>query len=168
MRWITSESQLKVKILRTAKVPTYPFTDFFQGFENVEAVKRIFGERTLGVLNDLKVEFRSGRGYMGVSDENGHLRININYLKNGDLVDIYLDIIHELVHVKQFIDGKQLRDDNYTYVDRPTEIEAYRHAVDEARRLGMNDQQILEYLRTERTSDEDLQRLAKNVNVKMN
>jgi len=87
-------------------------------------------------------------------------------LNNGDLVDIYLDIIHELVHVKQFMEGKELRDGNFSYVDRPTEIEAYRHAVEEARALGMNDKQILEYLRTERMSDENLNRLAKAVNVK--
>lgn len=154
-------------ILRNAKVVTYPFVDYFKGFEKVEAVKRIFGERTEDVLKNLRVVFTSGRGYMGVSGEDGHLRISAYYLNNGDLADIYLDIIHELVHVKQFMEGKELRDRNFRYVDRPTEIEAYRHAVDEARNLGMDDKQILEYLRTERMSDENLNRLAKAVNVRV-
>ena len=160
------DPQLNVKILRNAKVVTYPFLDYFKGFEKVEAVKRLFGEGTEDVLKNLRVEFNGGRGYMGVSGEDGHLRISAYYLNNGDLVDIYLDIIHELVHVKQFMEGKELRDGNFNYVDRPTEIEAYRHAVNEARALGMNDKQILEYLRTERMSDENLNRLAKAVNVK--
>lgn len=161
------KTRLGVEILRTAEVITYPFTDYFKGFEKVEAVQRIFGEMTGAVLNGLRVEFRSGRGYMGVSDEDGHLFVSVNYLKNGDMVDIYLDIIHELVHVKQFLDGKKLRDDNFTYVDRPTEIEAYRQAVEEARKIEMDDKRILEYLRTERMSVEDLNRLAKAVNIQV-
>jgi len=97
---------LNVKILRNVKVTTYPFTDYFKAFEKVEAVKRIFGEKTEEVLNNLKVEFIGTRGYMGVSDVDGHLIVNAYYLKKGDVVDIYLDIIHELVHVRQFMEGK--------------------------------------------------------------
>ncbi len=163
----TADSRFNVRILRNASILTYPFTDYFIGFEKVEAVRRIFGEETDEVLRNLKVEFNSGRGYMGVSDEDGHLRISANYLKNGDKVDIYLDIIHELVHVKQFMDGKELFDQHFQYVDRPTEIEAYRHAVDEARNLGLSDDQILEYLRDGRRNEEDINRLAKNLNVKI-
>jgi hypothetical protein len=82
-------------------------------------------------------------------------------------VDIYLDVIHELVHVKQFLDGKKLRDNNFAYVDRPTEIEAHRKAVEEAKRIGMDDKHILEYLRTERMSDEELNRLARAVAIQV-
>jgi len=159
--------QLKVKILRNAKVQTYPFTDYFKGFERVEVVKRIFGEKTEDVLRNLKVEFYSfRRGYMGVSDIDGHLFVSAYYLKNGDVVDIYLDVIHELVHVKQFMDGKELFESRYNYVDRPTEVEAYRHAVEEARRLGLSDKRICQYLKTEWMTDEDLKRLASTLNVK--
>ena len=157
--------QLNVRIRRNAKVVLYPFEEYFQGFEAVEAVRRLFGEETEAVLTKLKVEFNSGRGYMGVSSEDGHLRVSAHYLNTGDLMDIYLDIIHELVHVKQFRDGRELRDRNLSYVERPTEIEAFRYAVAEARRLGLNDKQLLNYLRTERMSDEILYRLAKVVNV---
>ena len=161
------DPQLKVTILRNAKVVTYPFVDYFNGFEEVEAVRQLFGERTEEVLKILRVEFTSGRGYMGVSSEDGHIRIRADYLKNGDSRDIYLDIIHELVHVNQFMEGKELRDRNFMYVDRPTEIEAYRYAVDEARNIGMDDGEILKYLKTERMSEEILYRLAKAVNVKI-
>ena len=103
---------------------------------------------------------------MGVSDEDGHLFVSAHYLNKGDLIDIYLDVIHELAHVKQFMEGKKLFDDNYSYVERPTEVEAYSFAVEEARRLGLSDERIMEYLKTEWMSDMDLERLAKILNVK--
>jgi hypothetical protein len=132
----------------------------------VEAVREIFGERTEDVLRSVKVEFTWFGGYMWVNGRDGHLMISANYLKNGDKVDIYLDLIHELVHVKQFMEGKELFDIHYSYTERPTEVEAYRHAVHEARKLGFGDERICRYLKTEWMSDEDLKRLAKTLGVK--
>jgi len=159
--------QLKVKILRNVNVQTYPFTDYFRGFEKVEAVRRIFGEKTEDVLRNLRVEFVGSRwAYMGVNDADGHLIVGAHYLKNGDIVDIYLDVIHELVHVRQFMEGKELFESRFNYVDRPTEVEAYRHVVEEARKLGLIDKRICQYLRTEWMTDEDFKRLAEALNVK--
>ena len=160
------EAQLKVKIRRNVRVTTRPFMNYFQGFENVEAVRRIFGEKTDEVLRNLRVELFGRKSYMGVSDEDGHLLVSAYYLNNGDSVDIYLDVIHELVHVRQFLEGKKLFDDHYRYVERPTEIEAYSYAVEEARRLGLTDEKILQYLKTEWMTPDDLKRLAKILNVK--
>jgi hypothetical protein len=151
---------LTIHIRRDAKVVTFPFTEYFQGFEHIEAVQRLFGAQTEEVLRQLRIEFRSGRGYMGVSSEDGHIRINAQYLNTGRFIDLYLDIIHELVHVRQFLDGRELRDPHYAYVDRPTEIEAFQYTVAEARRLGLTEPQIQEYLRTEHMSDEQFRRLA--------
>ena len=141
-----------------------PFLEYFKGFENVEAVKKIFGQKTSEVLRSLKVDF-IWAGYMGVNDYNGHIVVNSNYLNNGDRTDIYLDIIHELVHVKQYMEGRELFDSHYDYVERPTEIEAYRYAVEEARRLGWNDAKICRYLKTEWMSNADLKKLATNLDV---
>jgi len=160
------EPKLNVKIIRNAKVALQPFTDYFKGFEEIDAVKRIFGEKAGEVLRNLKVEFSARRGYMGVSNIDGHLNVSAEYLKNGDIIDIYLDIIHELTHVKQFIDGKELFDNHYTYVTRPTEVEAFRNAVEEARRIGLSEERICEYLRTEWMTDEDLLQLEKACGVK--
>lgn len=140
--------------------------EFFKGFEKVKAVQRVFGEKTEDVLRNLQVEFAGFRGYMGVSDVDGHIIISARYLNNGDLVDIYLDIIHELVHVKQFMEGKKLFDDRYSYVNSPTEIEAYRHTVEEARRLGLDDARICQYLKTEWISESELKKLAGALGVK--
>ncbi len=144
----------------------YPFTEHFKGLERVDAVRQIFGENTETILQNLKVAFTWLPGYMWIDNQDGSLIVSSQYMNNGDRIDIYLDLIHELVHVKQFMEGKQLFDIEYDYADRPTEIEAYQHAVEEARRLGMNDKQICEYLKTEWMSEEDLRKLAKSVNVK--
>jgi hypothetical protein len=145
---------------------THSFSEYFKGFENVEAVRRIFGEETERVLRNLRVEFTWFPGYMFVDGQDGHIVISSRYLQNGDKVDIYLDLIHELVHVRQFMEGKQLFDSHYGYADRPTEVEAYRYAVQEARNLGLSDERICQYLKTEWMSDEDFKRLAKHVDVK--
>ena len=158
--------QLKVKIARKVPVSTHRFNQYFKGFEKIETVRKIFGEKTEMVLNNLKVEFAGFRGYMGVSNIDGHLLVSAVYLEKGDMIDIYLDIIHELVHVRQFMEGNELFDNTFRYTDRPSEIEAYRVTVDEARRLGLGDERICEYLKTEWMSDDDLTRLAKTLNVR--
>jgi hypothetical protein len=157
--------RLRLRRVIQVSTSTRRFTDIFKGFEKVEAVKGIFGEETEAVLSNLKVDFIGFGGYMGVDDATGHLMVNQRYLNSGNKVDIYLDVIHELCHVKQFMEGKELFDNRYDYVERPTEIEAYRYTVQEARRLGLSDERICDYLKTEWMSEGDLKRLAKAVNV---
>jgi hypothetical protein len=154
-----------VIIHRDAEIPLQKFTDHFKGFERVRAVRELFGEETETVLQNLKVEFSSRRGYMGVSNQDGHLIVSIRYLRNGDALDIYLDLIHELVHVKQFRNGVELHDRRFNYSNRPTEVEAYAHAVKEARRIGVSDERIYDYLQTEWMSDEEVKQLADAVDV---
>jgi hypothetical protein len=142
------------------------FKDLFKGFEKVAAVRAIFGDKTDTVLENLKVEV-TWFGYMGVDNTDGHMMVNGRYLNNGNKTDIYLDVVHELCHVKQWMDGRELFDPEYDYVDRPTEVEAYRHCVQEAIRIGLNRERILQYLKTEWMSQEDLNRLVKNIDLKL-
>ncbi len=141
------------------------FTEYFKDFEKVEAVRGIFGEGTAEILQNLKVDLTWFGGYMFVDSTNGHLVVSKRYLNNGNKVDIYLDLIHELYHIKQLMDGKDLFDSRYSYVERPTEIEAYRYTIQEARRLGLGDRRICQYLKTEWISDQELKFLAKTLNV---
>ena len=141
------------------------FSDYFKGLQKVDAVKGIFGEKTDEVLSHLTVEISWIMGYMYVDGSDGHLVISKGYLNSGNKTDIYLDLIHELCHVKQFMEGKELFDPRYDYVDRPTEKEAYRYAVQEARRLGLSEERIRCYLWTEWMGEDDFKRLAKSVNV---
>jgi hypothetical protein len=157
----------KLRLNRIIRVgtSTHMFTDYFKNFEKVEAVRGIFGEKTEEVLRNLKIEFIGLGGYMGVDNTDGHLMVNARYLNSGNKVDIYLDVIHELYHVKQFMEGRELFDSRYDYIERPTEVEAYRYTVQEARRLGLSDERICQYLKTEWMSDSDLKRLAKALDV---
>jgi hypothetical protein len=156
-----------VQIPTQVPIALHGFTDFFKGFEKIPAVRSIFGGNTEKVLGSLKVEFFSSKfGYMGVSDEDGHLIVSAYYLREGETVSKYLDIIHELVHVRQFSEGKPLFDENYEYHSRPTELEAYRLAVGEGRRLGMSDRELFEYLKVDWMSEEEVRKLAKNLGVK--
>ena len=157
---------LGVCIAREAPAGFHPFLSVFGGFEKLRAVKRIFGPGTARVLGDLWVEVAPGRGYMRINDEKGSIVVNARYLKEGSEVDVYLDVIHELVHIRQHHEGKELWDRRYEYVDRPTEIEAYRAAVREARRLGMTEEQVTQYLKVEWISDEHFRRFLGNVGVK--
>jgi len=152
------------RILRIRR-STYLFTDYFKGLEKSRAVRNIFGEKTEEVLRNLRVEFTWVRSYMWVNNTDGHLTVSTHYMDNGDRIDIYLDLIHELVHVRQFMEGKELFDNRYNYIDRPTEIEAYKHAVEEAKKLGLSDEKICRYLKTEWMSNDDLKRLAKALNI---
>ena len=155
-----------VEIPRQVPTTKHRFLEYFKGFEKLEAVKETFGDETDKILRNLEVEFFGSKfGYMGVSDEDGHILASADYLKNGKQRDIYLDVIHELVHVKQFKEGKELFDESYEYAERPTELEAYRHTVKEARRLGMKDDEIFEYLKVTWLSDSEVKQLAKNLGV---
>jgi hypothetical protein len=154
------------KLLWRISFSKHFFTDYFKGFEEIEVVKEIFGEKTEETLGNLKIELTWLGGYMWINPSNGNLMIYSNYLKKGDKMHIYLDVIHELVHVRQYVEGKELFDSNYNYVNRPTEIEAYQYAVKEAKNLGLNNKQIREYLKTEWMNEEDLNKLAKTLGIK--
>lgn len=156
-----------VQVPTNVPIAVHPFTEFFKGFEKLPIIIEIFGNETERILGGLKVEFFSSKfGYMGVSDEDGHLIVSAYYLRDGDPVSKYLDVVHELVHVRQFSEGKPLFDEAYEYHERPTELEAYRHAVKEARRLGMSDSEIFDYLKVDWMSEDEVRKLARNLSVK--
>jgi hypothetical protein len=161
------QTKLGVKINRRAPVRLLPFSDYFKGFEKVEAVRVLFGNRTEKVLNRLRVEFFSSRfGYMGVSDADGHLLVSTHHLKNSGFRTLYLDVVHELHHVKQFMDGRKLFNNRFEYVDNPTEVEAYRATVKEAKRIGMTNKEIIDYLKVEWNTPEQQRRLVKKMGLK--
>jgi GNAT superfamily N-acetyltransferase len=137
---------------------TKPFLEVFAGFETVDAVKGLFGPETEDVISRLKVSLDSPRGYLRVDGETGNVIVNPEYLRTGQERHIYLDVIHELTHVRQFMEGKELYDRRFPYFERPTEVEAYRVAVREARRIGMDKEEIVDYLRVEWVTEEEFMR----------
>jgi hypothetical protein len=149
---------LRIEIIRKISKPVSPFRDHFKNFENNQAVQKIFGEQTQDVLDNLEVEFTDSTIYMRV-DYDGRLLVNPRYLASGDLTELYLDVIHELVHVRQVLNGKNCNH-ALPYVERPLELEAYQTAVDEARALGWSKRRILRYLDSDLINCAELRKLA--------
>jgi len=154
---LVRQLELPAEISRVAPPPRlYPFTRFFKGFERVPAVRELFGEQTAAMLGNLKVEFVSNRFiYMAVSHKDAHLIVSSWQLENSDFRTLYLDFVHELYHVWQFMHEKEAFIRGYerlvrkpaAYFGNPIEVAAYRHTVAEAERIGMTDDEIAEYLK---------------------
>jgi hypothetical protein len=102
---------------------------------------------------------------MCVDNDDGSILIGLAHLRSAPEVFLYLDIIHELCHVKQHLQGRDLYDQSLAYVDRPTEIEAYEVTVREARRIGLTDAQIANYLRVSWISPEEYRRFLRRLAV---
>lgn len=159
----------RFKVTRDLKLGLYPLHEIFKGLEKSRAIADIFGglAEARALLSKVKVQLNPGPGYMRVSDEDGRLVVSRDYLLEGDTREIYLDLIHELTHVKQFREGLDIYDSQYSYVERPTEIEAYRRAVEEAQRIGMSNEEILDYLHVEWISRIEAERLAEKLGIQL-
>jgi len=145
----------------------YRFREVFSGLEEAESLNAYIGSRTQlrQILERTDVTLSSDTSYMYVNDGDGSLVVSLGYLQTADAHYLYLDVIHELAHVKQYLNGRELFDDNYSYVDRPTEIEAYQCTVKEARKIGMADDAIAEYLYVEWITRREHARLLKTLGI---
>ena len=156
-----------IKINRDVIEGTYRLEEIFEGLQNNEILLKIFKTKEeLGdVFSKIKVIVDVHSHYMHVNNEDASIVIGLEHIKNSDKKILYLDIVHELVHVKQQRQGLDLYDKSYSYVDRPTEVEAYAITVEEARRLGMKDPEIFDYLHVEWITPDEHKRLASAVGL---
>ena len=145
----------------------FPLSDIFQGLDDSHVVQTLFGGKhsATEILRNTRVRLDDSAEYMYVDDTNGTIVVSPKYLQSAGPNLLYLDIVHELVHVKQYKEGRELFDSKYSYVDRPTELEAYRITLDEARRIGMTEEQIEDYLYVEWISKKEHKKLAKTLGV---
>ncbi len=153
-------------IKRDPGVGPHLFTGVFQGFEKVGAVKGIFGEETQKILSELAVDVVNENGYMHINTARGSIVVSAKYLREGEEKYLYLDAIHELVHIRQHLEGKELWDRKYKYVDRPTELEAYQVAIAEARRIGLGEEGLVDYLKVEWVNEEDFRRFLVTLGIR--
>jgi hypothetical protein len=146
----------------------YRLRHIFSGLDNVQPlIKRMGSAQILKqILDKTRVTLKDEDGYMYVNDADGSLVVGLEYLRTGQPTYLYLDVIHELVHIKQFLQGRELFDRRFTYVERPTEIEAYQCCVEEARRIGLSEEAIAEYLYVEWISKWDHAKLLQTLGVK--
>lgn len=150
---------------RSLPTGEHPFIRFLPLIEESPAARRIeSGLMTLASLvNEVRVRIEPGHGYTWVDDDAPAIVLIERYYREGNPADLYLDLLHELTHLRQLACGWNLWDENYRYVDRPTEIEAYAVAVEEGRRLGMTELEIIRHLSNPWISPADVQSLLKNV-----
>lgn len=155
------------KVSRDLPAGRYRLHEVFSGLDEVKPLQTCIGDngRLQRILEETYVTLTNEPEYMYINDKDGSLIVGLDYLKTGDLRYIYLDVIHELVHVKQYLDGRELFDKSHSYVDRPTEIEAYRCCVDEGRKIGMTEDALADYLYVEWTSEVEHRRLLKTLGV---
>jgi hypothetical protein len=115
------------------------------------------------LLERARVQIRGGRGYAFVDVEAPCIVLSEWYYRQGGDLDLYLDLLHELTHLRQLEEGLDLWDERFEYVDRPTEVEGYAVAIEEGRRLGMTDEDVLRHLNNPWMSEAEVKRLLAHV-----
>jgi hypothetical protein len=153
--------------IRAVGPGAYTVADVFQGLEGSHTLAALYpseSDRSAAVRSTrLVVTPEDVYGY--VDDGDGAIHLGHEHLTTGNPLVVLLDVLHELVHVKQLKEGRDLYDARYPYVDRPTEIEAYALVVEEARLLGMSEREVAGYLYVEWASREDHRRLCRRLGV---
>lgn len=154
---------------RTATVKKHRLDDVFHGLEGSIPLTTLYpsARKRRTFLHGCVLEVSPEDLYAYVDDDDGHIVLGQGHLRKSEERVLYLDVLHELVHVKQFHDGLELFDRRFAYVDRPTELEAYELGVREARRIGMKDRDIFEYLEVPWVTAEEMQRLAYRLGVRV-
>jgi hypothetical protein len=110
-----------------------------------------------------RVNVAAVRGYAWIDVELPAIVLSEQYLRHGRALDLYLDLLHELTHLRQLAEGAELWDERFAYPDRPTEIEAYAVAVSEGRRLGMSEAQLFAHMSNPWMNGDEVRRLFANV-----
>jgi hypothetical protein len=112
-------------------------------------------------------EVRSA-GFRMVESRQDEIVVARSHLTQSPTMDVYLDVIHEFLHILQRRQGRELwPGTKFPYVDRPTEVEAYAFSVAEARRLRVPDRYLREYLQVTWIQQREYLRLLRNVGVKV-
>ncbi|MHB1932510.1 MAG: hypothetical protein ACYCPV_05950, partial [Thermoplasmata archaeon] len=171
------------RIQRSLEPGRYPLLMGFPGLDRLPIAHRIepdearrgrlFGETCIQIVEaDLWMyvapfELPPGRppGWNPVVADMDCIVIGLKHLRDSPAIMLFMDIYHELCHVQQRQGGANLFDREVSYVDRWTEVEAYRVVVEEARRLGVPDDFLREYLRVEWISSAEHQRLLERLGV---
>ena len=157
------------RVRRSATVGEYKLSEVFAGLESSSALRKVFGSRTQmkKIMTHLKLRVERSDSGLWLDRDTGTICIGSKHLATAKNDFLYLDVIHVLVHVRQFLEGRELYDQAFEYVDRPTELEAYRTTVAEARRVGMEEEEILKYLRMDAVDDSELGKLMEKIGVRI-
>ena len=136
--------------------------DVVKGLDASYVLIEVFGDELNKALN-ATVELNDHKMIMWIDEDRELISVNYDYFKKTENIILYLDFVHELIHIKQLWKGEELFNEKYSYVDRPTEVEAYKYTVKEAKRIGLSKLQIIDYLKVDWVSNEDHRRLVEKV-----
>lgn len=155
------------RINRLLEPGPYRLEEVFADIRTCDILSSIFSgaEEIDGVMTRIQVVVADMPYEMFVDNDDASITIGLTHLRQASDEFLFLDIIHELCHVKQQFQGRDLYDRSKAYVDRETEIEAYRTTVQEARRIGLNDDAIAHYLRVSWITPEEHGRLLRTLGV---
>jgi len=117
------------------------------------------------LLERARVLISGERGYAFVDVEAPRIVLSAHYYAGGSPLDLYLDLLHELTHLRQLDEGFDLWDDRLEYVDRPTEVEGYAVAVEEGRRLGLSPADVGAHLSNPWMKAADVERLLTHIDA---
>ena len=152
-------------IVRTLSRGEHPYLALLPRVTESPAARRIETRTApLGpLLKGARVRIEAGAGYTWVDDDAPAIVLIDSYYRSGEPLDLYLDLIHELTHLRQLVEGRGLWDESLRYEDRPTEVEAYAVAVEEGLRLGMTEDEICDHLSNPWMDRSAVRRLRKNI-----
>jgi hypothetical protein len=162
---MTAELPEYAVVNRSLKVGIHPFRLFLPHFEESPAVRLIeTPEVPIGPLLDkARVKIARGEGYLYVDNRIPAIILMETYYRRANALDLYLDLTHELTHLRQLEEGKNIWEHSIPYIDRQTEIEGYAVAVSEGIRLGMTEEEVMQHLSNPWLNDEEVERLRKNI-----
>jgi hypothetical protein len=154
-------------VVRTLSRGEHPFIALLPLVEKSPAASRIESPTTplRRLLDTARVRIEPGKGYVWVDDELPAIVLVERYYLQGSPLDLYLDLIHELTHLRQLAERQDVWDERFPYVDRPTEIEGYAVAIEEGLRLGMTEAEIFQHLSNPWMTAAEVRRLRKNVEL---
>ncbi len=157
------------RVNRRIAAGTHPLTKAFPGLDRDAGFHKLFANNGMRakVLDTCRIQAVPEDMYMYINDDKGHIVAGLEYIRTAEEWILYLDVMHELVHIKQWFAGRPLWDRRYAYVDRPTEVEAYRFAVRLARGLGIAERDIADYLRVEWVSRKEHERLCRRLGLEV-
>ncbi|MCI4368428.1 MAG: hypothetical protein L3K09_02550 [Thermoplasmata archaeon] len=180
----TGEPPDGFEVQRKLALGLHPILDAFPGLDRLPTArrqehdagirKRLFAETSVMLVaddlwmyvapHDLPKGLRR-RWKPVVSPGTDTIVIGESHLRESPALILFLDIFHELCHIRQRHAGMELFDRNESYVRRPTEVEAYRFVVVEARKLGVSDEVLREYLKVEWITDAEYLELLNELEV---
>lgn len=158
---------IEINVNRKLEPGKYKIPQAFPDLREDPMMVEIFGsvDAVNETLDTINLNLMDVPHYMNVNNDDGTINVGLGHLRNSEAEVLYLDILHELYHVNQLKEGVDLYPKGVAYADRTTEIEAYAFGVKVARKIGMTDKEILDYLWVEWISPDENKVLARRSGI---